>query len=118
MGAGWAYWEFKPFHDITTTAGNRSEGFFRTDGSTQTSKVKALSRTYIKAAQGTIENMSFVHAGANATQFAADIKVDMSIKEPTEIHVLIEGIDDPWYPNGVIATAKSQTDPQPKTVIK
>lgn len=29
----WAYWEYKPFHDITTSAGNRSEGFFNFDGS-------------------------------------------------------------------------------------
>jgi hypothetical protein len=31
--AGWAYWEFKPFHDITTSAGDKSEGFYNKDGS-------------------------------------------------------------------------------------
>ena len=29
---GWAYWEFKKFHDITTTAGLSSEGFYEDDG--------------------------------------------------------------------------------------
>lgn len=31
--ASWAYWEFKPFHDLTTSAGDRSEGFYNFDGS-------------------------------------------------------------------------------------
>lgn len=52
--ASWAYWEFKPFHDLTTSAGDRSEGFYNFDGSLQIDKVRSLSRTYIKAAQGTI----------------------------------------------------------------
>jgi endoglycosylceramidase len=30
---GWAYWQFKNFNDITTTAGNGSEGFYNVDGS-------------------------------------------------------------------------------------
>jgi hypothetical protein len=30
---GWAYWEFKPFMDLTTSAGNKSEGFYNKDGS-------------------------------------------------------------------------------------
>jgi len=30
---GWAYWEFKPFKDLTTSAGNKSEGFYNKDGS-------------------------------------------------------------------------------------
>jgi hypothetical protein len=51
---GWAYWQFKTFKDLTSSAGNRSEGFYNKDGSIQVGKVRALSRTYIKAAQGTI----------------------------------------------------------------
>jgi hypothetical protein len=48
--ASWAYWNFKPMKDITTTAGTSSEGFYNQDGSLQTEKVKMLSRTYIKSA--------------------------------------------------------------------
>lgn len=44
---GWAYWEFKKYADLTTSAGTGSEGFYNADGSLQTSKVKALTRTYL-----------------------------------------------------------------------
>jgi hypothetical protein len=30
--ASWAYWNFKPYKDITTTAGTSSEGFYNQDG--------------------------------------------------------------------------------------
>jgi endoglycosylceramidase len=45
--ASWAYWEFKKFEDLTTTAGVGSEGFYEPDGSLQSWKVKALARTYL-----------------------------------------------------------------------
>lgn len=46
--AGWAYWQFKYYADLTTTAGTGSEGFYNKDGSLQDKKVKALSRTYMQ----------------------------------------------------------------------
>ena len=46
----WAYWQFKTFHDLTTSAGNKSEGFYNNDGTLQKLKVKELSRTYVQAA--------------------------------------------------------------------
>lgn len=30
---GWAYWQFKTYADLTTTAGTGSEGFWNQDGS-------------------------------------------------------------------------------------
>jgi hypothetical protein len=48
----WAYWQFKNYKDLTTSAGDRSEGFYNNDGSLQVQKIKALTRTYVKAAQG------------------------------------------------------------------
>lgn len=30
--AGWAYWQFKNFADLTTSAGTASEGFYNNDG--------------------------------------------------------------------------------------
>jgi endoglycosylceramidase len=45
--AGWAYWEFKNFEDLTTSAGTGSEGFYNNDGSLQAWKVKAMARTYL-----------------------------------------------------------------------
>lgn len=43
----WAYWQFKKFKDITTTAMGAAEGFYNDDGSLQVLKTKALTRTYI-----------------------------------------------------------------------
>ena len=47
--ASWAYWQFKKFGDLTTTAGIGSEGFYNSDGTLQHDKVKALTRTYPQA---------------------------------------------------------------------
>jgi len=44
---------------LTSSAGNRSEGFYNRDGTLQTKKVKSLSRSYIQAAQGDIKEMKF-----------------------------------------------------------
>ena len=44
---GWAYWEFKTYRDLTTSAGTGSEGFYNKDGSLQSWKVKALARSYL-----------------------------------------------------------------------
>jgi len=30
---GWAYWEFKTYKDLTTSAGTGAEGFYNKDGS-------------------------------------------------------------------------------------
>jgi hypothetical protein len=30
--AGWAYWEFKTYKDLTTSAGVGAEGFYNPDG--------------------------------------------------------------------------------------
>ena len=88
--ASWAYWEFKPFHDLTTSAGDRSEGFYNKDGTLEVSKVKSLVRTYVKMSQGTLEKQSFVADSSQSTlapgTFSASIKIDTSIDSPTEIH--------------------------------
>lgn len=49
---GWAYWEYKPFGDLTTSAGTGSEGFYNNDGTLQTGKVQALARSYFMKTQG------------------------------------------------------------------
>ena len=53
---GWAYWQYKQYHDLTTTVnlGTGNQGFFNEDGSRQEWKVKALSRTYMQATAGTL----------------------------------------------------------------
>ena len=49
---GWAYWEFKNYADLTTSAGTGSEGFYDADGTLQEAKVKIMARTYFPATQG------------------------------------------------------------------
>lgn len=50
----WAYWQFKKFEDLTTSAGDRSEGFYNMDGTLRTNKIKILTRSYVQYAQGAI----------------------------------------------------------------
>ncbi len=47
----WAYWAYKFFGD-PTTQGNNLEGFYFQNGTLQTAKVRALSRTFAQAVQG------------------------------------------------------------------
>ena len=90
---GWAYWEFKKFMDITTSAGSTSEGFYENDGTLQTKKVKALTRSYMKSAQGTPLSMNF---NSTSGEFTATYELDHSIKAPTVIYKS----DDFYYQDG------------------
>lgn len=51
---GWAYWQFKTYADLTTSAGVHSEGFYNQDGTLQEYKVKALARSYMPLTQGNL----------------------------------------------------------------
>lgn len=78
----WAYWQFKYNHDITTVSGP-IEGFYKTDGSLQTAKVAALSRTYAPAIAGLPQEMTYEpHTGA----FRLRYKVQQATAHlPTEV---------------------------------
>lgn len=54
----WAYWMYKSFGDHTTSGGT-AEGMFNTDGSPQDLKLKAITRTYMHAFEGTPTQMYF-----------------------------------------------------------
>lgn len=88
--AGWAYWQFKIYKDLTTTAGAGSEGFYNSDGSLQHAKVKALARTYVQRTQGTLLSMTF---NSDTASFEAVFILDTSIEAPTEIYLNQEY----WY---------------------
>lgn len=103
----WAYWQYKTFHDLTTTAGTSSEGFYNKDGSLQTHKLQALSRTYVQYAQGELTSMSFrdpnapYGASAGPKAFSADVKIDTSTTAPTVVFASINSPSDyTWYPQG------------------
>jgi hypothetical protein len=111
---GWAYWQFKTYKDLATSAGDRSEGFYNLDGSIETMKVKALCRSYVKSAQGTVVSMNF---NTTTAEFNAEIRVDTDISASTEIHALVGNSTVAWYPNGVKVTFETPkalhgTDPQ------
>jgi endoglycosylceramidase len=92
--AGWAYWEFKSFEDLTTSAGVGAEGFYNKDGSLQDFKVKALSRTYLMATQGVLLTNVF---DMDTSKFSATFKVDsVNIQKPSIIYTNRQY----YYPNG------------------
>merc|ERR1712232_1505398 len=85
--ASWAYWQFKTYHDITTTAGTGSEGFYDAKG-IQVAKVRAAARTFVRHAQGTVRNMQF---DSTHGHFRAEIEIDTAINASTEVHALENG---------------------------
>jgi hypothetical protein len=96
--ASWAYWEYKNYEDFSTVSGNTSEGFYNFNGTLQWRKVKALSRTYVKYAQGEIKSM---HFDAPSGNFSAIVKLDLEIKYPTVVyaHKTDRFMNTTWYPN-------------------
>lgn len=80
----WTYWQFKPFMDITTSAGNTSEGFYEKDGSLQLNKARSLSRTYLRNTQGTPLKM---HFNKFTGVFTATFIVDTNIQAPTDLYL-------------------------------
>jgi endoglycosylceramidase len=86
----WAYWQYKGFNDFTTT-GSESEGLWYSNGTLQQEKLKALTRTYFMATQGSPESFSFV----NGT-FVGNFVLDSSISAGTLIYLNSEV----YYPNG------------------
>lgn len=83
---GWAYWQFKTYKDLTTSAGEQSEGFYNENGTIIHAKVKELTRPYVRAAQGQILNMTTF---SNRT-FSFKLKVNISIDMPTEFYINTE----------------------------
>jgi endoglycosylceramidase len=91
---GWAYWQFKNFEDLTTSAGTGSEGFYSQDGEIIESKVKALTRTYLQYTQGELKSMSFDPATSN---FEASFVLDIHNQDGTTIYYNTEY----YYENGI-----------------
>eukprot|EP00347_Sterkiella_histriomuscorum_P013225 403365531 len=81
--AHWVYWQFKNYKDITTSAQSNYQGFYNKNGSLQTLKVKAISRTYIKATQGTLFSQKF---DAETYVFIGKFKYQSVVQAPTLIY--------------------------------
>lgn len=102
---GWAYWQFKTFKDLTTTAGEGSEGFYDPDGTFHTDKVRIISRPYVKLAQGDIVSN---RVDKETGRFEATIKLNVLVNAPSVIHTFSKGKGAHWYPNGVNYKIKDQ----------
>lgn len=100
--AGWAYWQLKNFADLTTSAGTGSEGFYNFDGTLQDGKVKALTRPYLPATQGTLQAMKFYDA---TLDFHARFVANTTIAQPTVLYLN----EYYWYPNGYTIQLSSST---------
>ena len=70
---GCAYWQFKTYADLTTSAGTGSEGFWNQDGTLQAYKVKALARSYMPYTQGILSSMNF---DTKTADFSAEFTYD------------------------------------------
>lgn len=91
--AGWAYWQFKNYADLTTSAGTNSEGFYNNDGTLQDGKVKALTRAYLLASQGVLLSMKFTD---ETSDFRASFIANTTISQPTVAYLNSQY----WYPTG------------------
>ena len=98
--AGWAYWQFKDFQDITTTAYDKAEGFYENDGTLQEWKVRALARTYAQRTQGTPTEVNFNNDNGH---FSYTFKVNTGIEAPTVLYMS----EEYWYPAGFDISIKS-----------
>ena len=75
---------YKSYNDHTTTAHERQEGNFNSDGTVQNLKEKALSRTYILYYQGIPKSFKF---DENNKNFEAEFTYDKKIKNPSVIYL-------------------------------
>jgi len=73
---GWAYWQFKTYADLTTSAGTNSEGVYNVDGTLQDFKIKALARSFVQRTQGTPTKQKF---DTNSGNFTFDFNVDTNV---------------------------------------
>ena len=100
--ASWAYWQYKSFGDFTTTGGT-AEGVFNENGTPQTYKLQALTRTYAHAFQGVPSTM---HYDTVTKSFKTSFTLDKSVKGLTEIY-LNKKLN---YPNGYKITVSNQAN--------
>ena len=101
---GWAYWEFKTYKDLTTSAGVGAEGFYNKDGSLQEWKVKALARSYLMVTQGVPTFQGFnTYTGV----FRAEFTVDTSIDAPTVVYLN----EQFYYPNSFRVSFEADGNP-------
>eukprot|EP01125_Pyxidicula_operculata_P015605 TRINITY_DN5320_c0_g1_i1.p1 TRINITY_DN5320_c0_g1~~TRINITY_DN5320_c0_g1_i1.p1 ORF type:complete len:517 (-),score=117.21 TRINITY_DN5320_c0_g1_i1:100-1650(-) len=97
----WAWWQFKSYHDVTTTGIGTSESFYDQNGNLQKEKVMAMSRTYAYAIAGIPSMMNF---NPNTNLFKLTYQINKMATKPTEIY-----LNTKWrYINGYTVTINPQ----------
>lgn len=96
--AGWAYWEFKNYKDLTTSAGTGSEGFYNADGSLQKHKVSALARSYVKYTQGLLTHMDY---DIESKVLIASFTLNSDVNAPTVVYPAHD-LGDDWEASVII----------------
>jgi|LauGreDrversion4_2_1035121.scaffolds.fasta_scaffold36737_3 hypothetical protein len=79
--------------DLTTTAGNSSEGFYDDDSTIQSDKIKSLARTYMKATQGVPK---YAHFNPINGAYSFIFTYDATIQAPSLMFLS----SDYFYPRG------------------
>lgn len=79
----WTYWMYKPFGDHTTTASEHTEGIFLETGNPQSFKIKALTRPYVQAFQGSPVTSKF---DLKSSKFNSSFIFDSKIEHPSVIY--------------------------------
>lgn len=81
----WAYWTFKGFHDITTQ-NPATESFYHPNGTLQSDKVAALSRTYAQYIAGVPGSISMSYASKEpARTFTLQYETNPSASNTTTV---------------------------------
>ena len=108
---GWAYWQFKTYADLTTSAGTGSEGFWNQDGTLQDYKVKALARSYLPVTTGKLNKMTF---DVDTADFEADFIFSTKSRAYTTAYLNQEY----WYDEGcqVTITLNDTVEVDPESV--
>jgi len=73
--------------DLTTTAGNSSEGFYDDDETLQIDKIQALVRTYMKATQGVPK---YAHFNPQNGAYSFIFTYDATIQAPSLIFLSLD----------------------------
>jgi len=89
----WAYWQYKSYKDVTTASPSGAESFY-VNGTLDTAKVRALSRTYARATAG-VPTVQFFDPVTAIFQLGYDIVSGLA-SDVTEIYINAEY----YYPNG------------------
>ena len=125
--SGWSYWQFKKYQDLTTTTRPATaESFYTEDGQLQITNVRALSRSYVQAIAGRINQSHLFHSilflsgqpmsmsfDPITSRFQLVFNINTTIQQPTIVYINQElnyphGFDINVSPNNTLTWNSSE----------